>query len=201
MVLDGDRRSPSAASTRGSRLAFHALTVLAVLVCLVAARWQWERAHRTEAEAVPDTPVIALADLDPQTAYAGLRVRLDGTFDPAGEVLVAPRSRDGAPGAWVLTPLRPDGPSDAAAVAVVRGWVPQGVEPTPPPAGPVSVVAVLVADSRQPGVAPSGAPPTRRCWSGARKSWSRGAPTRSAPRRGAISGSTGCRAGAGTAPD
>jgi cytochrome oxidase assembly protein ShyY1 len=160
MVLDGDRRSPSAASTRGSRLAFHALTVLAVLVCLFAARWQWERAHRTEAEAVPDTPVIALADLDPQTAYAGLRVRLDGTFDPAGEVLVAPRSRDGAPGAWVLTPLRPDGRSDAAAVAVVRGWVPQGVEPTPPPAGPVSVVAVLVADSRQPGVAPTGEPPT-----------------------------------------
>jgi cytochrome oxidase assembly protein ShyY1 len=153
MPQDGDRRGPR-------HLAFHALTVLAVLVCLVAARWQWERAHRSEAEAVPDTPVVALADLDPTTAYAGMRVGLVGTFDAAGEVLVAPRAREGQAGAWVLTPLQPSSPAGAAAVAVVRGWVPDGAPPAEPPAGPVSVVAVLVADSRQPGAGVAGDPPT-----------------------------------------
>jgi cytochrome oxidase assembly protein ShyY1 len=153
MAPDGDRRGPR-------HLAFHLLTVLAVLVCLVAARWQWERAHRTEAEAIPDTPVVALADLDPTSAYAGMRVRLEGTFDAAREVLVAPRQRGGQPGAWVLTPLQPSTPVGEAAVAVVRGWVPEGARPAEPPDGPVSVVAVLVADSRQPGAAPVGDPPT-----------------------------------------
>ncbi len=156
-------------SATARRLSFHALTVLAVLVCVVAARWQWQRAHRTEADAVPQSAVVALADLDPATAYSGMRVRLVGQFDVAHEVLVAPRPRDGQPGAWVLTPLVPTaptgrsdggvaGPGGAAGVAVVRGWVPAGAEPALPPGGPVEVVGVLVADSRQPGatVSPEG---------------------------------------------
>ena len=62
----------------------------------------------------------------------------------------------------MLTPMQPttaDGagsPDGAAAgdaattaVAVVRGWVPAGQRPTPPPPGIVEVVGVLVADSRQ----------------------------------------------------
>ncbi len=49
------------------RLGFHVLTVLAVVVCVVAARWQWDRANRSEADAVPEGPVVALADLDPAT--------------------------------------------------------------------------------------------------------------------------------------
>jgi cytochrome oxidase assembly protein ShyY1 len=151
---------PAAGTWRDPRrLGFHALTVLAVLVCLAAATWQWQRAHRTEADAVPEGPVVALADLDPTTAYAGMRVRIEGRFDAEREVLVAPRTRDGQVGAWVLTPLQPDAP-DATAVAVVRGWIPAGQSPPPPPAGPVSVVGVLVADSRRPGVAPVGQPPT-----------------------------------------
>lgn len=139
------------ARSPGRRLALHALTLLAVLVCVVAARWQWDRAHRTEADAVPDAPAVALADLDPTTAYAGMRVLLEGAFDPEREVLVAPRDRDGAAGAWVLTPLQPAGTD--VAVGVVRGWVPQGTAVPAPPAGPVRVEAVLVADARRPGVA------------------------------------------------
>ena len=70
-------------SARGSRieprrLAFHLLTALAVVACIVAARWQWDRAHRTEADAVPAGPVVALADLDPTTTYSGMRVRVTG---------------------------------------------------------------------------------------------------------------------------
>ena len=146
------------------RLGFHALTILAVVVCVVAARWQWDRANRTEADAVPLGPVVALSALDPATAFSGMRVRITGEFDPAHEVLVAPRPRDGADGAWVLTPMRPtgdEGDPSGTPVAVVRGWVPTGQRPAPPPAGTVDVVGVLVADSRQaaPVVTP-GDPPT-----------------------------------------
>jgi cytochrome oxidase assembly protein ShyY1 len=140
------------------RLAFHLGTVLAVVVCVVAARWQWDRANRTEADAVPEGPVVALADLDPTTAYSGMRVRITGRFDPAHEALVAPRSRAGQPGAWVLTPLVPAG--SGPAVAVVRGWTPQGASPAAPPEGTVTVVGVLVADARSPDVAATGQPPT-----------------------------------------
>ena len=89
------------------RLGFHVLTVLAVLVCIVAARWQWDRANRSEADAVPEGPVVALADLDPATAFSGMRVGITGVFDAEHEVLVAPRPRDGQDGAWVLTPMQP----------------------------------------------------------------------------------------------
>ncbi len=156
------------------RLGFHVLTVLAVLVCIVAARWQWDRANRSEADAVPDGPVVALADLDPATAFSGMRVGITGVFDTEHEVLVAPRPREGQDGAWVLTPMQPtaaDGsvsPDDgtsadpaSTSVAVVRGWVPAGQRPTPPPTGIVDLVGVLVADSRQAApILTDGDPPT-----------------------------------------
>jgi len=51
-------------------------------------------------------------------------------------------------------------PEDTS-VAVVRGWVPVGQRPAPPPAGIVEVVGVLVADARVPDAAVSaGDPPT-----------------------------------------
>lgn len=155
------------------RLGFHVLTVLAVVVCVVAARWQWDRANRTEADAVPEGPVVELADLDPATTFSGMRVRIVGEFDPEHEVLVEPRPRDGPAGSWVLTPMLPTsadrgsaggstaaGPA-ATSVAVVRGWVPLGEQPAPPPPGTVEVVGVLVADARRPEVAVvEGDPPT-----------------------------------------
>ena len=156
------------------RLGFHALTVLAIVMCVVAARWQWDRAVRSEADAVPEGPVVALADLDPATAFSGMRVRITGVFDAEHEVLVEPRGREGQPGAWVLTPMWPtasDGvansgagtagdPADTA-VAVVRGWVPTGERPVLPPDGIVDVVGVLVADARVPdATVTAGDPPT-----------------------------------------
>lgn len=146
------------------RLGFHVLTVLAIAVCVVAASWQWDRANRTEADAVPDGPVVALVDLDPRSTFSGMRVGISGQFDSEHEVLVEPRNRDGQAGAWVLTPLKPSagasgssapGAADPAttAVAVVRGWVPAGQPPTPAPQGTVEIVGVLVADSRQPDAA------------------------------------------------
>lgn len=49
------------------------------------------------------------------------RVRVHGTFDYDHQFVVTGRSRDGAPGVFVITPLKPD--TDARAVLVNRGWV------------------------------------------------------------------------------
>lgn len=151
---------------RSGRLGFHLLTVLCVLVCLAAGRWQWERAYRTVADAVPDVPAVALADVDPRSTFPGMRIAVTGRFDPDHEVLVQPRPRDGVAGAWVLTPLLPDpasvadAPGGDTAVAVVRGWVPSGQPAGAPPSGVVSIEAVLVSDVREPGLQAQGDPPT-----------------------------------------
>lgn len=152
------------------RLAFHLGTVLAVVLCVMLARWQWDRANRVEADAVPEGPVVELADFDPATAFSGMRVRITGEFDTAHEVLVQPRPRAGQPGSWVLTPMLPVGPgtlqpfdegAEQAAVAVVRGWIPSGQRPAPAPEGIVQTTGVLVADARRPEVAVGpGDPPT-----------------------------------------
>lgn len=148
--------SPSGPWRDPRRWAFHLLTVLAVVVCVLAAWWQWDRAHRTEADAVPDAPAVPLSELDPAASFAGMRVSVTGHWDATHDLLVAPRDRDGQPGAWVLTPMIPDG---GPAVAVVRGWIPQGANPPAPEEARASVVGVLVADARAPQAAVSGEPP------------------------------------------
>jgi cytochrome oxidase assembly protein ShyY1 len=148
---------------RSGRVGLHVLAVLGVLVCLVAARWQWERAYRTVDDVLPDEPAVALADLDPRKTWAGMRISVTGQFDAAHQVLVAPRPRGGVAGGWVLTPLLPDEGGVAqpgAAVAIVRGWVPAGQSVPAPPPGRVSVVGVLVPDVREPGAQAPGEPPT-----------------------------------------
>jgi cytochrome oxidase assembly protein ShyY1 len=146
---------------RAGSATFHLLCACAVVFCLFAARWQWSVAHRSEADAVPAGAVVDLAELDPAAAFPGMRVRLTGTFDRDAELLVQPRRREvsgrSTPGAWVLTPLRPGG--SGAALGVVRGWIPEGEAPTPAPEGVLEVVGVLVGDTRNPGVVPSGSPP------------------------------------------
>jgi cytochrome oxidase assembly protein ShyY1 len=76
------------------------------------------------------------------------RVVVEGTYDATAEVAILNRSRDGAPGAWVLTPLVQ---ADGTAVPVVRGWIPYdpvaaNAAPFPdsvPPEGPVRVTGNL----------------------------------------------------------
>jgi cytochrome oxidase assembly protein ShyY1 len=76
------------------------------------------------------------------------RVVVEGTYDAAAEVAILNRSRDGAPGAWVLTPLVQ---ADGTAVPVVRGWIPydpvaENAAPFPdsvPPEGLVRVTGNL----------------------------------------------------------
>ncbi len=80
------------------------------------------------------------------------RVTAAGRYLTDQEVLVRSRSRDGAPGSWVLTPLEL---SDGLAVAVNRGWISNSgqLEGVPDrfaaPAGDVVVTGVVrLAETR-----------------------------------------------------
>jgi cytochrome oxidase assembly protein ShyY1 len=139
----------------------HVLILLLVVILVVLGFWQRSRwvDERERSDAVEERATAAPVPLDqvvdPGTPPAEVdesarytRVVVTGTYDPAAEVLVRNRSQDGAPGAWLLTPLVQD---DGTAVAVLRGWVPfTDPEPpappfpdTEPPEGPVTVTGTV----------------------------------------------------------
>lgn len=143
----------------------HVLVVLGVLAMVGLGLWQRQRwiDERAKSEALEaqsaGTPVPldeALADVGVSSATPPAsvpesvefrRVVVRGTYDAAHEVMVRNRSREGAPGEWVMTPLVQ---ADGTAVAVVRGWVPFYADtPAPPfpgtepPGGEVTVTGLV----------------------------------------------------------
>ena len=65
---------------------------------------------------------VPLDSIPRDTALAKYRrVRVHGTFDYDHQFVITGRSRDGAPGVFLITPLKPD--TGARAVLVNRGWV------------------------------------------------------------------------------
>lgn len=82
---------------------------------------------------------------DPQ-ALANRRVTVEGTYRPADEVLLTPRSNGRVAGHHVLTPLVIN---EGIAVLVDRGWVPFAddeppIDDAPPPQGEATVTGILV---------------------------------------------------------
>lgn len=75
----------------------------------------------------------------------GRPVRASGEWDAAGQVSVPDREQEGRPGSIVVTPLR----TSSGVLPVVRGWVPEGVTPPPPPEGSVRVRGVLQASETE----------------------------------------------------
>ncbi|MCC5952605.1 MAG: SURF1 family protein [Acidimicrobiia bacterium] len=141
-------------------LAWTALVVVACVVMLNLAGWQFqrldERRDRNEQFlARADQPMVdadeVLApvggDVDPTLEWR--RVRAEGTYDIDGEVLISHRTFDSAPGWWVVTPLVLD---DGTALAVNRGWIPFNIQPDDdrsafaPPPGRVQVSGLLQPD-------------------------------------------------------
>lgn len=139
-----------------SHVVMVSLIVLAVVLGFwQRSRYQEESAKADRIEALAEAEPVALDqvldprsgidEVDPEVEYR--RVQLTGTYDVDAEVAILNRSRGGAPGAWVLTPLVTD---DGVAVAVVRGWIsydPAGTQEefpeAAPPDGEVTVTGVV----------------------------------------------------------
>lgn len=154
--------------------------LVAALVVVMVSLGLWQRARYYEEKDKKDhllaaaaaTPVPLTEIVPAGTTFGAVpadapyaRVEVTGEYDAKNEILIDNRSLDGAPGAWVLTPLvRGDG----SAVAVVRGWVPLAlaekgapVGETSPPVGPVSVTGIVQLTQERQSFGPVD-PPTGR---------------------------------------
>lgn len=121
---------------------------LALAAVLVAFGWLgWWQLASFEAAAPGPRAAPAVAELDGVTSPGGRldvpdvgrRVRAEGRWEAAGQVLVPDRERDGRVGTLVVTALR----TPTGVLPVVRGWVPVTGEAPAPPAGSVTVTGVL----------------------------------------------------------
>ena len=125
--------TPGSAGARWPRPRDVVFLVAAVILAGVFARlgvWQLQRlaerrAHNALVTARLDLPAAQFATLPRDSAQAHYRrARLRGTYDFAHEVLFVNRTRDGAPGVQLVTPVIPDsGALGDTAVLVDRGWV------------------------------------------------------------------------------
>ncbi len=132
----------------------HLLGLVCVSIAVGMGAWQYdawqarrdaERVDLTHAKPVAMTELIGPDDPFP-TAGLGRPVEVRGTFLPEGTVLVSGRAgATGADGDWLVTPITV-GDAGAAAVPVVRGWVPDGTDLASlpaPPSGEVDLVGWL----------------------------------------------------------
>lgn len=102
-------------------------------VCVRLGFWQLDRLKQRKARnhaietglAAPPLDYDSLTALrierDP-ASYANRRLRVTGTYDPAGEVVLRGRSNDSNPGVHLVTPMV--APGVPRALLVNRGWVP-----------------------------------------------------------------------------
>lgn len=103
--------------------------VLAVVLAMLFVRlgfWQLSRLEERRAQnagiagdlSVPEVPWNQLGSMDSADFR---RTVVAGIPDTAAEFAILGRSRNGSPGVWIITPVRPVG--DSIAVLVNRGWV------------------------------------------------------------------------------
>ena len=124
-----------------TRIRIVTLGILALViagVCIRLGMWQLDRLDQRRAENARIAAglmgnAVELEDVgNDSTRSRALRVRLHGQYDFDHEIVLINRSREGAPGVNLLTPLRVVGKDTA--VLVNRGWVysPDGatVDPT-----------------------------------------------------------------------
>ena len=144
----------------------HLLVILLVVVMINLGFWQLRRLDEKRdrnalVEARMDQPEAPLGDLldagDGASAVDGVRYRkvtATGRYDEEATVQVRNRSQDGAPGAWLVTPITIGG---SERVAVIRGFVgfrPDGsFEPAEAPSGRVTVTGLAMDPDRLGGTA------------------------------------------------
>ncbi len=134
----------------------HVIVLLIVAGCVVAGFWQLDRLGERRSFNARVERQLALAPqpldqvitqgshVDPE-AVAYRRVEVEGTYDPAREVVLAGRSLDDQTGNDLLTPLVT---SSRGIIFVNRGWVPSQFGQPPvaqafPPTGTVRLTGVL----------------------------------------------------------
>lgn len=156
--------APTVASYRFARsprwILLHAVAVALLALMVFAGFWQLSRLHDKQArnQLLDARAVLATVDVtsvlgardSPADAEALLYrpVTATGRYLVGEEVLVHSRSRDGRPGAWVLTPLQV---SDGA-VVVNRGWIPANdTSPTLPAGAEAPPDVVTVSGVLAPG--------------------------------------------------
>jgi surfeit locus 1 family protein len=149
------------------------LGLLGALVVLLVAftflgLWQLSVARddalREALEKAPQQAPVALGTvMVPHTPFpgdaSGRPVTMTGSYDAAGQVLVADRRLDGVPGYWVLTPLVVD-PTGVASPARIVVTDATGTGPAPSAVGPVTVTGTL-APGESPASSSTTLPPGR----------------------------------------
>ena len=138
-------------------------------VFVLLSQWQFGRSVQPEVPVNPATEEVkALTEtLHPGSFFPGSvsdqMVSADGTYDPAKQVLVPGRLKDGKTGYWVVSAFAVrDAPvlSGVAAspqtwIPVARGWVAEPQDAGAPPSGPVRLTGRLIpSESPIPGTAP-----------------------------------------------
>ena len=120
-----------------------------IAVTFALGEWQLGRGHERDAlqqaiDAQQKLPAVAAPELITQAAALVHRTAIvRGTWDASHTVYLDNRQMRGAPGFYVVTPLKLEG--SARAVLVQRGWVPRNFESretlpaVPTPAGIVEV--------------------------------------------------------------
>lgn len=144
----------------------HLLVLALIVVMINLGFWQLRRlddrrdlnalqAERTAAA------MVATEALSSEIAAGGVEaveyrvVEAVGRYRLADEVAVRGRTRNGAPGVWLLTPLVP---AEGPALVVNRGWVPQSSSdpaarpPAPVPEGEVTVRGYVRLSEQRTGL-------------------------------------------------
>lgn len=104
-----------------------ALVLFGTAVCWRLGFWQISRLHQKQRmnaalEAALQAPPVPVAGgVPPADSVRDHRVSLEGRYDESRQILLSARTRGGAPGVDVVTPLRLAG--DSVAVLVDRGWL------------------------------------------------------------------------------
>lgn len=166
-----------------SRLVFVAVSAAVVALFLWLGFWQLDRLEERRStndrhRAVMQRPPLRLAagPVPPADSLRWRRVVLEGRFDYGREMVLAPRSLDGTPAVYLLTPLLvpdPGGGGDSVAVPVLRGAVPApdgfhapAGEARPGPGDAARPVTVYGLALPPPDVEPVGRPDTLRTAAG-----------------------------------
>ena len=142
----------------------HVLVAALVVTMIALGLWQLrrldeKRTYKDLVEARQEQPAVDVTEL-PASATADevlyRSVRATGTYRAEDTVVVENRTLNGAPGGWVLTPLRLD---DGLTVVINRGFIgfnrDGAVVPPAPPDGAVTVTGLLFPSQRRGSFGPT----------------------------------------------